>query len=70
MKKVAFYVLLGLAAVAVGQATFAPPYGPVDVLPVVKRGRITCMDKTRFLMTSEDGRKHCIRLVSYGDYAR
>jgi|GEM_PF-7014975 len=27
-----------------------------------RRTRPTCADKTRFLMTSEDGKKHCIRL--------
>ncbi len=27
-----------------------------------RRTRPTCADKTRFLMTSEDGAKHCIRL--------
>ena len=26
------------------------------------RTRLTCADKTRFLMTAEDGRKHCIKL--------
>lgn len=27
-----------------------------------RRTRSTCADKTRFLMTSEDGKKHCIKL--------
>lgn len=27
-----------------------------------RQTRYTCTDKTRFLMTSEDGRKHCIKL--------
>ena len=27
-----------------------------------RRTRLTCADKTRFLMTSEDGKKHCIKL--------
>ena len=27
-----------------------------------RRTRPTCADKTRFLMTSEDGKKHCIKL--------
>lgn len=29
-----------------------------------RRTRLTCADKTRFLMTSEDGKKHCISLES------
>ena len=29
----------------------------------IRRTRFTCADKTRFLMTSEDGNKHCIKLV-------
>lgn len=28
-----------------------------------RRTRATCADKTRFLMTSEDGKQHCIRLA-------
>lgn len=28
----------------------------------IRRSRITCADKTRFLMTAEDGSKHCIKL--------
>lgn len=32
-----------------------------------RRTRPTCADKKRFLMTSEDGIKHCIKIeVSYG----
>ena len=27
-----------------------------------RQTRFTCADKTRFLMTAEDGRKHCIKL--------
>lgn len=27
-----------------------------------RRTRLTCADKSRFLMTSEDGKKHCIKL--------
>lgn len=29
-----------------------------------RRTRLTCADKTRFLMTAEDGSKHCIRLAN------
>ncbi|HXF12244.1 MAG TPA: hypothetical protein VN517_03765 [Terriglobales bacterium] len=31
-----------------------------------RRTRPTCADKTRFLMTSEDGKKHCIRIEALG----
>lgn len=31
-----------------------------------RRTRLTCADKTRFLMTSEDGKGHCIRLGGGG----
>lgn len=33
------------------------------VAPPHRRTRLTCADKTRFLMTSEDGKAHCIALV-------
>lgn len=33
------------------------------IAPPTRRTRPTCADKTRFLMTAEDGSKHCIQLV-------
>jgi hypothetical protein len=44
--------------------SFVPPH---DVPPIEENmptySRTYCADKTRFLLTSEDGMKHCLRLV-------
>lgn len=37
-----------------------------DSMKPHRRTRLTCADKTRFLMTSEDGIKHCILLIDRG----
>lgn len=36
---------------------------PVDAIGVFTVHHAVCEDKTRFLLTSEDGKKHCLRLV-------
>lgn len=39
-----------------------PGFDHIDTSHALKRRtRLTCADKTRFLMTSEDGKKHCIK---------
>ena len=41
----------------------ADPAHPNALTPTpYRRTRMTCADKTRFLMTAEDGSKHCIAL--------
>jgi len=47
-----------------GKCTFMEGLDPFDPNDKgQRRTRITCADKTRFLMTSEDGMKHCIAIT-------
>ncbi len=56
---------LGIA-VAKGACTWMdvdPAHPNQFTLNPSRRTRLTCADKTRFLMTAEDGSKHCIALT-------
>lgn len=58
------YGNLGYNFCDMGQCVWRDAGQHWPLIPVIpyRRKRWTCADKTRFLMTSEDGKKHCIRL--------
>jgi hypothetical protein len=46
-----------------GQCSFVEGAGDAMGNPPKRRTRLTCANKRRFLMTAEDGSKHCILLL-------
>ena len=52
----------GISWCDMGQCTFVEGADPFGKDHGIRRTRLTCADKTRFLMAAEDGSKHCLAL--------